>query len=168
MRFAIVGCGLIGQKRTAAISRLGHRVALAVDRSRARAVELADPVGARVTTDFRGGGGYPRVRGRDPTRRTVSDRDSLPGSRKACSRRKARLKEPCRNIRRRQSGGHRWPNRKDRLQSPLPPGDNECAPDRRSRRARAVDVYAWALRSRRPDPAMRRNGPSNALRAAAN
>lgn len=53
MRFAIVGCGLIGQKRAAAISRLGHRMMLAVDRSRARAVELAEPVGARVATDFR-------------------------------------------------------------------------------------------------------------------
>jgi predicted dehydrogenase len=53
MRFAIVGCGLIGQKRTTAISRLGHRMTLAVDRSRARAVELAEPVGARATTDFR-------------------------------------------------------------------------------------------------------------------
>ena len=53
VRFAIVGCGLIGQKRSAAISRLGHRTMLAIDRSRARAVELAEPVGARVATDFR-------------------------------------------------------------------------------------------------------------------
>src|SRR6516164_5926010 len=53
VRFAIVGCGLIGQKRSAAISRLGHRMMLAVDRLRARAVELAEPVGARVAIDFR-------------------------------------------------------------------------------------------------------------------
>jgi predicted dehydrogenase len=53
MRFAIVGCGLIGQKRAAAISRLGHLTTLAVDRSRDRAVELAEPTGARAATDFR-------------------------------------------------------------------------------------------------------------------
>jgi hypothetical protein len=48
---ATVGCGLIGQKRTTAISVLGHRMMLAVDRSRTRAVELAEPVRARATTD---------------------------------------------------------------------------------------------------------------------
>ena len=53
MRFGIVGCGLIGQKRAAAISKLGHRATLAVDRSRHRAVELANPLGARAATDFR-------------------------------------------------------------------------------------------------------------------
>ena len=53
MRFAIVGCGLIGQKRAAAISRLGHMTILAVDRSRDRAGELAEPFGARSATDFR-------------------------------------------------------------------------------------------------------------------
>src|SRR5580700_5583097 len=53
MRFAIVGCGLIGQKRAAAISRLGHMTILAVDRSRDRAVDLAEPFGARSATDFR-------------------------------------------------------------------------------------------------------------------
>jgi predicted dehydrogenase len=53
MRFAIVGCGLIGQKRSAAIASLGHCMRLAVDCSKARAVELAEPVGARVATDFR-------------------------------------------------------------------------------------------------------------------
>src|ERR1700738_4016247 len=53
MRFAIVGCGLIGQKRAAAISKLGHLTILAVDRSRDRAVELAEPLGARSATDFR-------------------------------------------------------------------------------------------------------------------
>lgn len=53
MRFAIVGCGLIGQKRAAAVARLGHRAILAVDRSRDRALELAQPFGARSATDFR-------------------------------------------------------------------------------------------------------------------
>ena len=52
MRFAIVGCGLIGQKRAAAISKLGYLTALAVDCSRERAVEFAAPLGARSATDF--------------------------------------------------------------------------------------------------------------------
>lgn len=52
MRFAIVGCGVIGQKRAAAISRLGHRTILAVDRSTDRAVELGEPLGARTHSDF--------------------------------------------------------------------------------------------------------------------
>src|SRR5215469_9894397 len=52
MRFAIVGCGVIGQKRAAAIARLGHRTILAVDRAKDRAVALAEPFGARSATDF--------------------------------------------------------------------------------------------------------------------
>src|SRR5437899_3070756 len=52
MRFAIVGCGLIGQKRAAAIGRLGHLTVLAVDRSQDRAVALAQPLGARSASDF--------------------------------------------------------------------------------------------------------------------
>jgi len=52
MRFAIVGCGLIGQKRAAAISRLGHLMVLAVDRKIDRAVEIAGTFGARAATDF--------------------------------------------------------------------------------------------------------------------
>jgi predicted dehydrogenase len=52
MRFAIVGCGLIGQKRAAAISRLGHQTILAVDRSRDHASKLAEPLSARLATDF--------------------------------------------------------------------------------------------------------------------
>ena len=52
MRFAIVGCGLIGQKRAAAVAKLGHRAILTVDRSRDRALELARPFGARAATDF--------------------------------------------------------------------------------------------------------------------
>jgi predicted dehydrogenase len=53
MRFAIVGCGLIGQKRAGVIDRLGHRTVLAVDRAENRAVALAEPFGARSATDFR-------------------------------------------------------------------------------------------------------------------
>jgi predicted dehydrogenase len=53
MRFAIVGCGFIGQKRAAAISRLGHVTAVAVDRSRDRAVKLAEASSARSAIDFR-------------------------------------------------------------------------------------------------------------------
>ena len=52
MRFAIVGCGLIGQKRAAAISRLGHLTVLAVDPSQVRAVGLAKPFHARTATHF--------------------------------------------------------------------------------------------------------------------
>jgi predicted dehydrogenase len=53
MRFAIVGCGLIGQKRAEAITRLGHRTILAVDRAKDRGIALAEPIGARSATDFR-------------------------------------------------------------------------------------------------------------------
>jgi predicted dehydrogenase len=53
MRFAIVGCGVIGQKRAAAISRLGHQTILAVDHSRDHASKLAEAFGARTATDFR-------------------------------------------------------------------------------------------------------------------
>ena len=53
MRFAIVGCGLIGQKRARVIARLGHRTVLAVDRAKDRAVALAEPFSARSATDFR-------------------------------------------------------------------------------------------------------------------
>jgi predicted dehydrogenase len=52
MRFAIVGCGLIGQKRAAAVSKLGHQTILAVDRSRDRACKLAEGFCARSATDF--------------------------------------------------------------------------------------------------------------------
>jgi predicted dehydrogenase len=52
MRFAIVGCGLIGQKRAAAIASLGHQTILAVDCSRDSAVKLAERLGARSATDF--------------------------------------------------------------------------------------------------------------------
>jgi predicted dehydrogenase len=53
MRFAIVGCGLVGQKRAAAIARLGHQTALVVDLSRERAAEAAGRLGARSACDFR-------------------------------------------------------------------------------------------------------------------
>lgn len=53
MRFAIVGCGLIGPKRAAAISRLGHPIVLAVDHSRDRAVKIAETFNARAATDFK-------------------------------------------------------------------------------------------------------------------
>ena len=53
MRFAIVGCGFIGQKRAAAISRLGHQTVVAVDRSRDRAEKLAEPSSARSAVDYR-------------------------------------------------------------------------------------------------------------------
>jgi predicted dehydrogenase len=52
MRFAIVGCGLIGQKRAAAIANLGHRTLLAVDCAKDRAIKLAEPIGARSASDF--------------------------------------------------------------------------------------------------------------------
>jgi predicted dehydrogenase len=53
VRFAIIGCGLIGQKRAAAIARLGQSTVVAVDRAKDRAVALAEPFGARSATDFR-------------------------------------------------------------------------------------------------------------------
>ena len=53
MRFAIVGCGLIGQKRAEAIARLGHLTVLAIDPSKDRATSLAEPYGARAASDFR-------------------------------------------------------------------------------------------------------------------
>jgi predicted dehydrogenase len=53
VRFAIVGCGLIGQKRAAAIARLGQPTVVAVDRAKDRAVALAEPFGARSASDFR-------------------------------------------------------------------------------------------------------------------
>jgi predicted dehydrogenase len=53
MRFAIVGCGLIGQRRATAIAGLGHLTTLAVDLSKERAVEVAERWGARSSTNFR-------------------------------------------------------------------------------------------------------------------
>src|SRR5215469_4935206 len=53
MRFAVVGCGAVGQKRAAAISRLGHVIVIAVDRKEDRAVEIGRTFAARAATDFR-------------------------------------------------------------------------------------------------------------------
>jgi predicted dehydrogenase len=53
MRFAVVGCGLIGRKRAAAIARLGHQIALVVDFAKERAAEVSSRSGARVAPDFR-------------------------------------------------------------------------------------------------------------------
>src|SRR6266404_3152466 len=53
MRFAIVGCGPIGQKRAAAIARLGHQTVLAVDFAKGRAAEISSRSGARPASDFR-------------------------------------------------------------------------------------------------------------------
>jgi predicted dehydrogenase len=53
MRFAIIGCGLVGRKRAAAIANLGHKTILAIDISRDRAVKLSEPLGARWGVDFR-------------------------------------------------------------------------------------------------------------------
>jgi predicted dehydrogenase len=53
MRFAIVGCGLIGQKRAAAIAQLGHQTVLAVDVEKKLADEISSRSGARAAFDFR-------------------------------------------------------------------------------------------------------------------
>jgi predicted dehydrogenase len=53
MRFAIVGCGFVGEKRAAAIAKLGHLMVLTVDRSKDRAISLAEHLGARSAADFR-------------------------------------------------------------------------------------------------------------------
>jgi predicted dehydrogenase len=53
MRFAIVGCGLIGQKRAAAIAQLGHQTVLAVDVVKQLADEISSRSGARAAFDFR-------------------------------------------------------------------------------------------------------------------
>jgi predicted dehydrogenase len=53
MRFAIIGCGLTGRKRAAAIARLGHQTLLAVDSLQDRAAEINKGSGARVASDFR-------------------------------------------------------------------------------------------------------------------
>jgi predicted dehydrogenase len=53
MHFAVVGCGVVGRKRAAAISRLGHRVILVVDHNMDRAVEAGGMFGSRAATDFK-------------------------------------------------------------------------------------------------------------------
>jgi predicted dehydrogenase len=51
MRIAIVGCGLIGAKRAAAVHP--HEIAVVCDRDRARAEALASETGARAMEDWR-------------------------------------------------------------------------------------------------------------------
>lgn len=48
MRWGIVGCGLIGQKRAAALRALGHQVVLVSDVVQERAAHLARATGARI------------------------------------------------------------------------------------------------------------------------
>jgi predicted dehydrogenase len=54
MRFAIVGCGLIGRKRATAIALLGHRVVLAADPSTERTAEIIRELGARAAGNIDG------------------------------------------------------------------------------------------------------------------
>jgi predicted dehydrogenase len=51
MRLAIVGCGLIGRKRSFAAT--GHEIVIVCDRDEVRARELAEITKARATTDWR-------------------------------------------------------------------------------------------------------------------
>ena len=54
MRFAIIGCGLVGRKRADAIHSLGHKVSLVIDTEHARASALAAQFpGARAETEWR-------------------------------------------------------------------------------------------------------------------
>lgn len=50
MRFAIVGCGLIGAKRAAAAA--GHEIVVVCDRDQDRAAQLAQRTGARALSDW--------------------------------------------------------------------------------------------------------------------
>ncbi len=52
VRWGIIGCGLIGQKRAAAARALGHEVVIVADIARRRADSLAANVGARVAADW--------------------------------------------------------------------------------------------------------------------
>ena len=53
MRIAIVGCGLIGQKRAAALRALGHELVVVADTAPARAADLASRTGAETVSDWR-------------------------------------------------------------------------------------------------------------------
>ncbi|MBV9997055.1 MAG: Gfo/Idh/MocA family oxidoreductase [Caulobacteraceae bacterium] len=53
MRFAIIGCGLIGAKRADAIAGLRHQLVVAADLDRGRADVLAARYGGRATDDWR-------------------------------------------------------------------------------------------------------------------
>ena len=53
MNFAVIGCGLIGQKRSRALQARGHRIAIVVDPVVERAERLAaQSAGARASTDW--------------------------------------------------------------------------------------------------------------------
>ena len=89
VRFAIVGCGLIGQKRAAAIARLGQSTVVAVDRAKDRAVASASR-SARVRRPVRAASRRPiSMRSSSPRRmRTFNDCHSLPAGWQACAREK--------------------------------------------------------------------------------
>lgn len=53
MRWGIVGCGLIGQKRAAALRALGHQVVSVSDVAQERAAALARITGAHIARDWR-------------------------------------------------------------------------------------------------------------------
>ena len=52
MRWAIVGCGLIGQKRAAALRALGHQIVFVNDPAQERATNLARTTGAEIAHDW--------------------------------------------------------------------------------------------------------------------
>jgi predicted dehydrogenase len=52
MRWGIVGCGLIGQKRAAALRALGHEIVLVSDLTQERATDLARTTGAKIAHDW--------------------------------------------------------------------------------------------------------------------
>jgi len=52
MRWAIVGCGLIGQKRAAALRALGHQIVVVNDAAQERATNLARTTGAEIAHDW--------------------------------------------------------------------------------------------------------------------
>jgi len=53
LNFAVIGCGLIGQKRSRALQARGHRIAIVVDPVVERAERLAaQSAGARASTDW--------------------------------------------------------------------------------------------------------------------
>ena len=53
MRWGIVGCGLIGQKRAAALRALGHEIVLVSDVVQERAASLARSTDAEIAADWK-------------------------------------------------------------------------------------------------------------------